>query len=127
MRRSKGANLTTLFLLTGLIWFAPGCSTIHFVQYEQAGEQTPDSYWHHTLLNGMIEISKPLNLQQVCGDTVWTKLTVERSFWNILIGLPIPSTDFVVPYVAWTNRVYCFQAASDNPTRNTEINLGSNR
>ena len=104
-------------LCTSLILFTSACSTINFVQYDQASQQAPENYWHHTLINGTVELSKPLYLKKICHGKAWTKLTTERSVWNILIGLPIPSYYLVVPYIAWTNRVYCFQVTG------TEVRL----
>ena len=54
-----------LLLLSGLLaTLFSACSRIHFVQYEQEGNTQEESRWHHTTVNGLIELSAPLNLSR---------------------------------------------------------------
>lgn len=85
------------------------CSSITFVQNEQPGEQEAHTQWHHLAINGMVELSKPLDVREMCGERTWNTITTEYSFTNGLVGLLVPSVPFLVPYTPWTNRVECYQ------------------
>ncbi len=95
------------FLL--LSFFLSGCSTVTFVQYEQPGEHATINRWHHATINGMVEISRPLDVRTVCGKRAWTKITTEHTFYNWLPVLIIPQIDFINLYSAWTNKVQCYE------------------
>lgn len=86
-----------------------GCSTIQFVQHEQAIDTTTVNRWHHSTLNGMVEISKPLNIQSICDKKAWTTITTEFTFLNALPVILVPSTSMVSFYSAWTNKVSCYE------------------
>ena len=86
-----------------------GCGTIKFVQYEQPGEHKLTKRWHHATLNGLVELSQPLDIRKVCGEKAWTNITTERTFPNILVSAFVPSIPYVAFYVPWTNKVECFE------------------
>lgn len=86
-----------------------GCSTIQFVQHEQAVDNATINRWHHSTLNGMVEISKPLNIQSICGKKAWTTVTTEFTLYNALPVVLIPSPSLVSFYSAWTNKVQCYK------------------
>lgn len=88
-----------------------GCSTIQFVQHEQAAQSDTINRWHHSTLNGMVEISKPLNVQKVCENKAWTTITTEFTFYNALPVILVPTTPLVSFYSAWTNKVGCYQTS----------------
>jgi hypothetical protein len=102
----KGSKL----LLASLCVQLCACSSITFVQVEQEGEQAIHDRWHHTTLNGMVEISKPLDIRDVCGNKAWTQITTELTPYNFMAGVLVPSVPFVVSYSPWTNRVQCHEA-----------------
>jgi len=106
-------NLRTLrfALLLGFMCLGLGCSTITFVQVEQEKPKNTETRWHHTTLNGMVEISRPLNTQSICGDKAWTEITTEHTFYNWLAQVIIPGIEFLVFYSPWTNEVACHEAA----------------
>ncbi len=110
------AGLPSLLIWGLLIWGMSACSPITFVQYEQPGRQEPLRQWHHTVINGMVEVSKPLNLEEKCQGKTWNRLTTKRTFLNILVSIPVPTIDFLVPYVAWTNEVECYEANANSAT-----------
>ncbi len=88
-----------------------GCSTITFEQYEQPGEHKTTKRWHHTTLNGIVEISRPLNVEAICQEKAWTTITTERTspnFWTDLVVQTI-SMSPVVLYSSWTNKVQCYE------------------
>ncbi|MFK7729994.1 MAG: hypothetical protein AB8B48_00080 [Pseudomonadales bacterium] len=92
------------------------CSSITFVQFEQEGEQAVERRWHHSTLNGMVEISRPLNISKVCGATTWTQITTEFTWQNFLVSSIVPSSAFVSIYSPWTNKIECFvPEANDMP------------
>ncbi|WP_189398960.1 Bor/Iss family lipoprotein [Arenicella chitinivorans] len=86
-----------------------GCSTIEFVQHEQSVESKSVNRWHHSTLNGMVEISKPLNIESICGKRAWTTVTTEFTLLNALPVVLVPSTSLVSFYSAWTNKVNCYE------------------
>ena len=95
-------------LIPGLFLLLCSCNSITFVQYEQEGEQETVNKWHHATLNGMVEISRPLDIREVCGDKAWTKITTEYTFYNLLATAVVPTLGIVSLYSAWTNKVECF-------------------
>ena len=99
---------TRLLLLLVTLSLA-GCSTVTFVQYEQPGEQATVNRWHHATINGMVEISQPLDVRTVCNKRTWTKITTEHTFYNGLITVLIPPVGVVKLYSAWTNKVQCYE------------------
>jgi len=99
----------SVFISCLLLCLLSGCSTIEFVQHEQAGDRDSINRWHHVTLNGMVEISKPLNVQSICGKKAWTTITTEYTFYNSLPALIIPTTPLFSLYSAWTNKVKCYE------------------
>jgi hypothetical protein len=106
----KSPRIVAVFVYALLFSFLSGCSTIQFVQHEQPGDQAAVNHWHHSTLNGMVEISKPLNIGSICGKKAWTTITTEFTFYNALPVILVPSLPLVSFYSAWTNRVKCFEA-----------------
>jgi hypothetical protein len=96
-------------LLCGAI---AGCNTLTFVQNEETRAQPTSSHWHHATLNGMVEISTPLNLNDVCGGTSWNKITTEHRFYNALSELILPRITGLSLYSSWTAEVECYSADS---------------
>ena len=101
-------TFTTLITVL-MIGCLSGCSTIEFVQHQQASEQPTINKWHHSTLNGMVEISKPLDIRAICGKKAWTTITSEFTFYNAMVGVLIPSTSLVSLYTPWTNKVRCYE------------------
>lgn len=75
------------------------------------------SHWHHSMLNGVIEISKPTNLYKDCRGKPWQKVTVEFQFGKSVAGLAMNSVlniillpiDFLAYYSPWAVDVECQQ------------------
>lgn len=113
MRTTLFRNMNTHKLravIFGLaICILSGCSTIKFVQHEQAIESATVNRWHHSTLNGMVEISKPLDVQSICDKKAWTTITTEFTLFNALPVILVPSTTLVSFYSAWTNKVKCYE------------------
>jgi len=97
-------KLLTLLLCCSIV----SCSTLTFVQNEEARAQPTSRHWHHATLNGMVEISTPLNIKQVCNGTSWNKITTEHSFYNALSELILPSVTGLSLYSSWTTEVECY-------------------
>ncbi|MFT5577384.1 MAG: hypothetical protein ACI9WS_000134 [Paraglaciecola psychrophila] len=85
-----------------------GCNTLTFVQNEETRPQPKSSHWHHATLNGMVEISPPLNLKEVCKGTSWNKITTEHRFYNTLSELLLPRVAGLLLYSSWTAEVECY-------------------
>jgi hypothetical protein len=103
-------NKLVLLLLMVVI---SGCDTIRFVQYDQPGKQESINRWHHTVLNGLVEVSKPLDVSQICKNKAWTNITTERTAMNILVGGVSPSVPYLTLSVPWSNKVECFEVQQD--------------
>lgn len=97
------------YIILIFIMFVTGCSRITFVQYEQPGDQPVIKKWHHTTLNGLVEISKPLDLEHICDGKAWNQVTTEYSFVNGLVAAFVPNIGALSFYNPWTNVVECYQ------------------
>lgn len=60
------------------------CSTVHFVNGPEMDDTVIREKWHHTAINGLIEISPPLDIAYSCDDKQWDTITIEKSFLNSL-------------------------------------------
>jgi hypothetical protein len=101
---------------------------MHFTQTipkQQAASTTSHSQWHNTTLNGMVEISHPVNLYKECKGQPWKQVTVEFAFVTGLTTIAvdsvmnsvIPVLSFVNMYAPWEVNTVCTQA-SINPKVN---------
>ncbi len=116
--------LKMLCLLTSVA--LGGCSTIHFTQDPpQLQAFTPVkspndtahvySQWHDSTLDGMIELSPPVNLYKKCDGKPWTRVTSELTFTNGLVAALVsgavtsvaPVLEYVNLYTPWTVEVAC--------------------
>ncbi|MCV6614845.1 MAG: Bor family protein [Cellvibrionaceae bacterium] len=104
-------NKFILMIIGGCIGLV-GCSRISFVQYQQAHNQQELSRWHHTIVNGLIELSPPIDLRQVCGDKTWNYVTTETSVANVAVGILNPALPYLSLYSPQTARIQCFQVAA---------------
>ncbi|GAA6152053.1 Bor/Iss family lipoprotein [Pseudoteredinibacter isoporae] len=102
-------------VLSGLLAIS-GCSRIHFVQYEQENNQQKETRWHHTTLNGLVELSPPLNLSEVCRGKAWNHVTTETTFGNWAASLLNPTVPYLVLYSPRTNQVQCYQVPIKSET-----------
>ncbi|GGY37015.1 hypothetical protein GCM10011297_07610 [Bacterioplanes sanyensis] len=97
-----------------------GCGTLSFTQ------DLPDNYyvgsygseqWHDTTLDGMVEISEPVNLYLECQGKPWASIKTEYTFSNGLVAFvgetalsyAVPALAFVSPYTPWAYRIRCGQ------------------
>ncbi len=73
------------------------------------------SHWHDTALNGMVEISYPVNLYESCHGQPWKKVTVE---FGVKAGLTtfavdtvmngvMPGLSFINIYAPWDVKIQC--------------------
>lgn len=95
-----------------------GCSTMHFTQStmepKEGGTRT-HTQWHDTTINGMVEISYPVNLYDNCQGQPWKKVTVEFGFKaglttfavDTLMNAIIPGLSFVNMYAPWDVESQC--------------------
>lgn len=107
-------NNIAVLVIASLSLLLGACSTIEFVQYEQQGIQPSEEFWHHGTLNGMVEISRPLNLHEVCEGKAWNSVTTELTVYNVLVTSIVPRIPPLVFYTGWTNRVECFTPAIES-------------
>lgn len=88
-------------LQTGLgmacLWLS-ACSTMHFINGPQMEDTVVREQWHHLAINGIFEISPPMNLTYNCGKQQWDTVTVERTFLN---GLASLSSQYLTVYSPW--------------------------
>ncbi len=90
-------NITVLALLSS--W-----STVHFVNGPELEDTVVREQWHHTAINGLIEISRPINISYACDDKQWDTITVEKSFLNSLASL---SSQYFSLYSPWAVYYEC--------------------
>jgi hypothetical protein len=86
-----------------------GCSTIQFVQHEQPDNHSTVNRWHHLTLNGLVEVSKPLDIKSICGKKAWTTISTEFTFYNAVPAVLMPTISLVSFYSSWTNKVKCYE------------------
>lgn len=76
-----------------------GCGTMKFENGPKMEETVVREQWHHLGFNGLIEFSKPMNVDYNCANQQWDSITVERTFINGLASLSWP---YVSIYSPWT-------------------------
>ena len=98
------------------------CSTIHFTHDLSSNRQPAEplrTQWHDTTIDGMIEISPPVNLYRQCQGKPWSQVTVEFSVSNgvttglisgVLTSLA-PVFNWVTLYSPWSVETRCSQPA----------------
>jgi len=100
------------------------CSTIHFTHDLSSNRQPAEPLrikWHDTTIDGMIEISPPVNLYRECHGKPWSKVTVEYTFANGLTTALISGTlvsvapvfNLVSVYSPWSVQTYCSVSVRD--------------
>lgn len=110
MNNYKLCKLVQLCILSCL---CGACSSITFEQYHQENNTHEARKWHHTILNGVVEVSPPLNLKEICKDTTWNKVTTVYTPTNWLVATLNPfKIPFLIPYTPWTNSVQCYQTSA---------------
>ncbi len=107
----KTSLLIAVILITG-------CSTMHFTQTTAEQDNSTikvHSQWHDTTINGMVEISHPVNLYENCQGYSWEKVTVEFGFKagltvfavDTVANAIIPGISFVNLYAPWDVEAQC--------------------
>lgn len=114
-------------LLLALGFLISGCSTMHFTQTvskQQSPETVTHSKWHDTTLNGMVEISYPVNLYKECNGQPWKQVTVEFGALSILTTVTVDAVmDTLIPPLALVN----FYAPWDIDTTCTQARIKSKK
>lgn len=101
-----------------VILMITGCSTMHFTQSTTKRSNTKIksySQWHDTTLNGMVEISYPVNLYENCKGQPWKRVTVEFGFKaglttfavDTIMNAIVPGLSFVNVYAPWDVEAQC--------------------
>ncbi|WP_157729705.1 hypothetical protein [Bacterioplanes sanyensis] len=95
-----------------------GCGTMVFHQ-DLPDNYRPGNYesekWHDTTIDGMVEISEPVNLYQECRGKPWANIEIEYTFTNGLVAFAgnsvltwaVPALSFISPYTPWAYQVQC--------------------
>mgnify|MGYP007086204385 CR=1 FL=1 len=110
-RMDKIVFLLIAFLLTG-------CGTVKFTQNLPDGYSAGSSShekWHDTTIDGMVEISEPVNLYQECRGKPWAEIEIEYTFSNSMVAIAsssvlsfvVPALSFVSPYTPWAYEIRC--------------------
>lgn len=105
-------------LLIAAILFASGCSVMRFSQELPADKEVrPETvqHWHHTMLNGIVEISEPANLYRDCGGKQWKEATVAfraknglvASGANVVLDALLFNSDLLAFYSPWNVEILC--------------------
>lgn len=88
--------------------FLSACSTIHFVNGPVLADETivEREQWHNLGLNGLIEFSRPLDLNYNCHQQQWDSITIEKNLFNNLASIPLAKLPISV-YSPWSIRYSC--------------------
>lgn len=97
-------SLAGLLLLLAAV-LVSGCSSMKFVNGPEMPSTVEREQWHHLGLNGIVEYSRPMDLQYNCDQQQWNTATVEYSFFNALASVSIPAP--ISLYNPWTIIYQC--------------------
>ena len=113
-RKARSAALLVVALLASAL---SGCATMKFTQDvpDRPPKREKVQHWHHTIINGMVEVSEPANLYRDCRGKPWKSATVEFRFKNGLVSgvanaaidSVIFSSAFLAFYAPWNVEIYC--------------------
>lgn len=104
-------------LLAGCLLLS-ACGTIRFTHdVSETAQPVPpqNGRWHHTTIDGMIEITPPLNLYKECKGKAWQEVKVEYNMSNGTAALLvagtitalIPALEVVSLWTPWTVETTC--------------------
>lgn len=100
-------------LILALTVALSGCSTIHFVNGPQVKDTVIREQTHHLTLNGMVEISPPVDLNYNCANQEWDTVTTERTFINGFVSFFSQGIGGLSLYSPWTVRYHCRDSLGD--------------
>lgn len=94
-----------------------GCASMTFTQDvpDRPLKREKVQHWHHTIINGMVEVSEPANLYRDCRGKPWKSAEVEFRLKNGLVGgvanaaidSVIFSSAFLAFYSPWNVEIQC--------------------
>lgn len=76
------------------------CSTMKFVNGPEMEDTVEREEWHHLGLNGIVEYSRPMDVDYKCDRQQWDSVTVEYSFFNALASVTTVAPISI--YSPWT-------------------------
>ena len=103
-------------VLIVMLLFVSGCASMTFTQdVERPKSNAKIQHWHHTIINGMVEVSEPANLYTDCRGKPWQSAEVEFRLKNGLVGGGVNvivesilfSSAFLAFYSPWNVEVEC--------------------
>lgn len=111
--RLKAASAVIVLSLSVL----SGCASMTFTQDvpDRPQKQENVQHWHHTIINGMVEVSEPANLYRDCRGKPWKSAEVEFRFKNGFVGgvanavidSVLFSSTFLAFYSPWNVEIQC--------------------
>ncbi|MEM9487846.1 MAG: hypothetical protein AAGC55_01815 [Myxococcota bacterium] len=110
------ALFLALFLVCAAVLGSSGCYRT-MITNGYNGPEAPsvvyDNRWYHGLI-ALVDLTGPVDLNQVCPSGAWTRITLQTSFLNGLIGGLIPF------YTPQTATVFCATGAAYGVRLNSE-------
>ena len=100
-------SLNLLVALVAGALLASGCSTIRFTSGKPGSPADAVEEWHHTVVLGLIEASKPVPIEDRCRGKHWSEVTTERTFLNGLAGAVDGLIFRIDLWEPWTVRYIC--------------------
>lgn len=111
-------GLSRFLLLTLALLMFSGCAIMKFSQDLPPGKELRSEtvqHWHHTMLNGIVEISEPANLYRDCAGKPWKEAEVSFRAKNGLVAaganaaldLMLFSSEFLAFYSPWNVEIQC--------------------
>jgi hypothetical protein len=92
-------KLILILFATQSLLLLSSCSTIHFVNGPEMEDTVNREVWHHSALNGLIEVSPPFDVDYSCDDKQWDSITIERSFLNYIATASTPYISIYSPWI----------------------------
>ncbi len=68
---------TAVFCLTLSAMMLSGCQTVRFVR-PSATPAAPQTFWHHSVMSSLVEVSDPVNLREKCPHG-WARVSTRES------------------------------------------------
>ena len=68
------------------------CHRVRIIRGNGGGVPSPTYFdtWYHNVILGLVDVSGPVDLNQVCGGGAWSEIFIRRSFINSIVWIVGP-------------------------------------
>lgn len=95
-----------LLILLNLVCMLSACQTINFTNGQAQNPSiglanTNFNEWHHDGIFDLVEYSKPVSLNEKCGDKTWDHVTVQKGIFQIIARIATNALTFGFAGILW--------------------------